>query len=83
MSISPPESMDHFFRRLRNPNLSAQAAMMILSRCGVLMLHMDGTVLTTTAALLDLIKQQGQQPEVVAQLQAPLRCGGYGLTSAA
>ncbi|HEX3641453.1 MAG TPA: reverse transcriptase domain-containing protein, partial [Ktedonobacteraceae bacterium] len=35
MSISPPESMDHFFRRLRNPNLAAQAAMMILSRCGV------------------------------------------------
>ena len=100
MSISPPESMDHFFRRLRNPNLSAQAAMMILSRCGVPKLNyrlrctpppcmaahataMDETVLTTTAALLDLIKQQGQQPEVVAQLQAPLRCGGYGLTSAA
>src|SRR6202021_2439944 len=44
---------------------------------------MDETVLTTTAALLDLIKQQGQQPEVVAQLQAPLRCGGYRPPSAA
>jgi hypothetical protein len=35
MPSSPAESLAHFFRRLRNPNLSSQAAMRILSKCGV------------------------------------------------
>src|ERR1700734_3024823 len=35
MSSSPAESMAHFFHRLRNSNLSSQAAMRILRKCGV------------------------------------------------
>src|SRR6201995_975721 len=35
MSCKPMEDMEHFFRRLRDPNLSAQAALRVLSKCGV------------------------------------------------
>ena len=34
-SFCPTEKMAHFFRRLCHPNLSSQAAMRILSKCGV------------------------------------------------
>ena len=34
MSCKPMEDMEHFFRRLRDPNLSAQAALRVLSKCG-------------------------------------------------
>jgi hypothetical protein len=99
MSCKPMEDMAHFFRRLRNPNLSAQAALGVLSKCGVpklsylLRCHppecsadhaeaMDEVVLSTATKLLDISKQQQRKAGVKWQLQAPLRFGGHGLTSA-
>ena len=43
---------------------------------------MDELILTTASHLLDITDNQLQQPDIIRQLQAPLRYGGYGLTSA-
>jgi hypothetical protein len=98
--LAPDPKTDLFFRRLTNPNLAVQTAMILLRLCGVpkmsyLLRVTPPDAIYATAARFDqealliahkLLGIEGYEAarsiHVTQQLQAPLRYGGFGITSA-
>ena len=99
--LVPNLQTDPFFRRLTNPHLGVQTAMILLRLCGVpkmnyllrvtppeaikeLAAAFDEDALYIAHQLLDTVgDSNAQADDITQQLQAPLRLGGFGITSAA
>src|SRR3978361_551002 len=101
--LIPNIQNDPFFRRLTNPHLGVQAAMILLRMCGVpkmsyllrvtppeaikeLAKQFDEEALNIAHELLDIVADNEAYADnisITEQLQAPLRLGGFGITSAA